>query len=546
MMAQPTTASAVKRPLALALCLSMALSFPSRVQAVSPESPEVRATVDKALKFLETNGDARLGGECLVALAFLKNDRDLKHPKIRAAIELCQKADVASQASVDNYSLGCALFFLCEADLQGQRQTIQRYVDALLKRQKANGGWGYHEGSHVGTGDNSQTQYAVLGLWMAHRSGFDIPLQAIERVTNYLMRVQDPSGGWGYQGVDPNSFNRVNQDQVTNSRTAAGLGSLYILGDLIVIPGRGDQDQEEKKKKLPPALVAVEKEEASATRRRSSIDTATYRRVIADGNRWFDKNLAIPAPEYNYYFMYGYERYRAYRELYELNFPEEPEWYTKGFEYLQKTQQPDGSWRDGSSDGAAVNTAFSVLFLSRSSRKSIANNVVDLGSGVLRGGLGLPLNTADIREVNGRLVDTPLSGSVDELLSLVDEENNPELAALADSSQAIRLDPEIKKRSGQLARLRALVRAESPDARLVAVRTLGTARDLDNVPPLLYALSDPEFRVVLEADKWLRFVSRRIDGVGLEPGATREQIKQAQRAWTDWYLSIRPDAELLE
>jgi len=525
----------------LAVWLVAVLIFAQSARAISADSPEVKATIERALKFLENHSEQRLGGQCLIALSFLKNDRDLKHKQIQNALQQCRSANPADLA-IDNYSLGCALIFLCEADPQGERQTIAKYVDALLKRQKAGGGWGYNDGSP--TCDNSQTQYAVLGMWMAHRHGFDIPIQAIERTANYLIRAQDPSGGWGYHAVDPGNFTRVPQDTQTQSRTAAGLGSLYILGDLIVMPGR--EDQEQKKKKLPSALVAVEKEEAVAGRRKAAVDPALFRRAIGDGNAWFEKGFKIPSAEWNHYFIYGYERYRSYRELFELDFPEEPAWYTAGFNYLQKNQQQDGSWTEGSPDGAPVNTAFGVLFLSRSSRKAITQSVVDLGNGVLRGGMGLPVNTADIRENNGKLVETPLSGSVDELLSLIEDENNPELADLASSDRSIRLDPEIGRRSGQLERLRALVRAESADARLVAVRSLGAARELDSVPQLLYALTDPDVRVVLEADKSLRFISRKVDGMGLEPGANREEIKQAQKAWTEWFLSIRPDGELLE
>ena len=526
--------------IALAIWLLLAAVESRPAQAVLPDAPEVKSTIEKGLAFLESHNETRLGGQCLIALAFLKNGRDLKHKQVQTAIEQCRSANPADQA-IDNYSLGCAIVFLCEADPQGQKQTIARYVDALLKRQQSAGGWGYPNSDR---GDNSQTQYAVQGIWMAHRHGFEVPIQAIERVANYLIRVQDPSGGWGYQAIDPGSFNRVAQDGVTQSRTAAGLGSLYILGDLVQMPGRAQQEQ--KKSELPPALVAVQKEEPVTGRRRAAIDPAMYRRAIAEGNAWFDKNFTLPASDWNHYFIYGYERYWSYRELFEMEFPQEPDWYTAGFNYLQKSQQANGSWIENSPDSGAIHTAFGVLFLSRSSRKAINQTVVDLGQGVLRGGMGLPANTADIRELNGRLVETPLSGSVDELLALVEDEDNPELANLAASTQAIRLDREIGQRSGQLARLRALVRAESADARLVAVRSLGTTRQLDQVPQLLYALSDPDVRVVLEADKWLRFISRKVDGVGLGPGPTRNEIEQAQKAWTEWFLSIRPDGELLE
>lgn len=519
--------------------LSLATLQPA--SGIEPDDPAVRSVVDKALGYLEKADDARLGAKCLIGISFLKNGRDGSHPKVQAALKACEEAN-PGDTSLDNYSLGLALIFLCELDAQKHQNQVNRYLEGLIKRQKQNGGWGYLDGSHGGTSDNSQTQYAVLGLWMAQRHGADIPVQVLERVMNYLLRVQDPSGAWGYQGVDPGNFTRVNQNDVSVGRTTAALGSILILADLIEM--QGSQQQANNEKKLPAALVAVEDKKERPRKRRAAVDAAVFKRAVTDGNAYLKNKFILPDPSYNGYFMYSYERYRAYLELYELQYEIDPRWYTDGFEYLKKTQSSSGEWT-GSQPGA-VETSFGVLFLSRSSRKAIALTGVDLGQGVLRGGMGLPANTADIRENNGRLVETPLAGSVDELLALVEDEDNPELMALAESSQIIKTDKDISKRSGQLARLRSLVRAESPDARLVAVRSLGAARDLDDVPMLLYALTDPDMRVVLEADKWLRFVSRKVEGVGLEPGPTADQVKAAQKAWTAWYLSIRPDAELLE
>jgi hypothetical protein len=78
------------------------------------------------------------------------------------------------------------------------------------------------------------------------------------------------------------------------------------------------------------------------------------------------------------------------------------------------------------------------------------------------------------------------------------------------------------------------------------VKTLGKVRDLDNVPVLLYALTDPDVRIVRQADTALRFVSRKFQGVGLPLDPKPADIQAAQKAWKDWYLAIRPDAELLE
>jgi hypothetical protein len=80
----------------------------------------------------------------------------------------------------------------------------------------------------------------------------------------------------------------------------------------------------------------------------------------------------------------------------------------------------------------------------------------------------------------------------------------------------------------------------------VAVKTLSKVRDFDNVPVLLYALTDPDLRIVREADKGLRFISRKFGGVGLQEEPNSADLKSVQKAWKDWFLSVRPDAELLD
>src|SRR5688500_819233 len=60
----------------------LAIGFGATTQsmAVTPEPHEVKAVVEKALTFLSTNSDDRLGAKCLAATCFLKNGRPKDHP----------------------------------------------------------------------------------------------------------------------------------------------------------------------------------------------------------------------------------------------------------------------------------------------------------------------------------------------------------------------------------------------------------------------------------------------------------------------------------
>jgi hypothetical protein len=525
---------------ALFMAMSAAPSW-----AVTPDSPEVKQVIEKGLQFLETTGatEERLGGKCLIAMALLKNGRPAAHPKVQDALKAALAYANSPNRGTDNYSVGLALIFLCELDPSEHRSAIQAITSNILSRQQNGGGWSYET---YATGDTSQTQYAALGLWMADAVGIDVPQDSIERLCGWLIRTQDVSGAWGYQGTDPGSMMRVNQSEVRPSLAAAGLGSVYICADLLTI---SDFQKDKSETGLPPALLEVKEKGKQAGRRKTlkSIDPAHVRTSVADGNRWFEKNFTVKPPTWEFYYLYGLERYMSFRELAEGQADPEPEWYNQVFSHLRSSQQPNGAIT--SANGGAtelINTSFAVLCLSRSTQKVVSKKLKALGDGVLLGGMGLPKNVSDLQERNGKVVETPLGGSVEEILAIIEDPNNPELSRLAETGQTIPLDGDVTKRSGQVARLRSLVSAGSYESRLVAVKTLGKVRDLDNVPVLLYALTDPDVRIVRQADTALRFISRKFQGVGLPLDPKPADIQAAQKAWKEWYLAIRPDAELLE
>jgi hypothetical protein len=517
--------------------------------AVTPKSPEVQEVIDRGVAFLSKSSDGRLGGACLIALCILKNGGDPSHPQVQEAIKQCLAVAEGGGAGgptggVDNYSIGIAVMFLCEADPADPlryRDATEKMLQIMLKKQQAGGGWSY---SGMQTGDTSQTQYSALGLWTAKAVGIEVPQERVERLCGWLIRTQDVSGAWGYQGTDPGSYTRVNQSSVRPSLAAAGLGSLYICSDLL---GITNPKEEEPDSNVPAALRAVQ--DKAPKKKKSDgisrvIDAGLARRSMADGNRWIDANLGKYPQQWTYYYLYGLERCMSFRELAEGTKDPEPDWYNDTFEFLRRNQQPNGAWK-GADETEVINTCFAVLFLLRSSKKLI-DKIKPLGEGTLLGGMGLPSETADLQEKDGKIVESPLAGSVDELLAIIDDPENADMQRLAASGGSLALDSNVTKRAGQITKLRSLVSAGSYEARLVAVQMLGKVREFDNVPVLLYALTDPDVRIVQAADKGLRFVSRKFGGVGLPEEPTATDIKAAQNAWKAWYLSVRPDAELLD
>ena len=80
---------------------------------------------------------------------------------------------------------------------------IVAYWEEFKSRQKENGAWGYPSDYR---GDTSQLQYPALAAWSVKACGLDVDKDIMRRLASYILRVQDPSGGWGYQGNDPGTF----------------------------------------------------------------------------------------------------------------------------------------------------------------------------------------------------------------------------------------------------------------------------------------------------------------------------------------------------
>jgi hypothetical protein len=507
------------------------------------DSPEVKAIVNKGLAYLEKHADDRFGGKCLIGLAFLKAGKP-DHPRVREAVDECRNQMKANEndRTLDVYSNGLAVIFLCEASPRTFAREIEFFLGRLKARQKEHGGWGYADNA---TGDTSQTQYAALAYWEANRHGFNIDGPSVEKLSDWLIRTQAPDGSWGYQGQVSPTSQPIPQDEATCSLLSAAMGSMYICADLFGLrPGGYYEDPTGNPlQPIPAALRRVEASAALGEPKRIRItqaNPAAMFRAIKNGHAWMEKNYKIasePKEPKTYYYLYGLERYKSFQEALEGNEEISPGWYNDGVEFLAADQTPDGSFKEGYC-GPECDTAFSILFLLRSTKKSIR---AKLGEGVLLAGRGLPSNLKRTKMRNGQLIVEQVHTKVDELLSMVDNGNEGTLDELARDPSQLVVD-NVDEKSAR--RLQQLVRGGSPEARLLAVRALGRAGNLDYVPTMLYALTDPDVRVVLEARNSLRFISRNFDGFGPPDDFTEQQRYEAVDAWKRWYKAIRPTAVL--
>ena len=257
--------------------------------------------------------------------------------------------------------------------------------------------------------------------------------------------------------------------------------------------------------------------------------------AISRGQAWYAQNFAydkIGKSPFPCYVLYSLERYKSFEELRSGEVVDEPVWYQQGYKYLKAKEQRGGGWRGRS--GRPCATAFGILFLLRSTQKSIKAN---LGQGTLIGGRGLSADLARMKMRRGRLVAEAKPTEIDKFLGLLDGDEGDALESLISDPAALQVS---KVGPEEARRLQQLAKSGEPDARILAVRALSKMRNLDYVPTLIYAMSDPDKRVVREARDGLRSVSRKFSGFGLGDNFSDAERYNAIDKWKSWYRLVRP------
>jgi hypothetical protein len=538
---------------ALGLALGILLAEPAK--AYSPTDPKVQAMVGQARQYLSQAKPATPGEAAAVALGLIKSGSDGSDPKVQEAVAAIRQGlqNKGQLGSPINYNVAISIIFLIELDPIAYRSEAQGLLDILLKRQESHGGWSYWPGEGTygrEVGDTSMTQYGTLALWEAKRAKFSVPLEACERLADFWCRSQTPQGAWGYQARLAPPGQKMNQDIIRRSTSLGGLGSAYVIGELF---GLAKKDQDERKLSNSLQKVSAESDTARYFTPRS-LDLGQLRQTISLGNRYvaqmhrgYDK-VDDRYPWFTVFYMYSMERYRSFQELYEGKSASDA-WYDEGVEFLEKTQKPDGSWTFGKS--GHMETPFAVMFLMRSTKRSIER---EFGQGLVRGGRGLPSDIGQVvlDEASGAVINPEAADTVKQLLAVLEDPKNSNLLAMASKPASLDMlvrpaqDEDEVAREQRIQSLKDLVSAGAYQQRVVAVKALGRTGELDQAPLLLYALTDPDPRVVRAADEALRFISRKFNGFGPVQTDDPEALENLRRQWRDWYLSLRPDAEFLE
>lgn len=524
------------RVLAFSAVLSL-LGQPA--DALLPTSPRVKALQKAGLDALEKMpfegvNESKLGSKCLAGLALYKGGRP-KSPRVSEAINACRQA-VGKAGDLDNYSHGLAIIFLTEVAAKRERSLVRSYLDSLAFKQQRQGAWSY---PGVISGDTSQTQYSALAMWQAHKSGSRVTPEMVRTMIAWLNQTQDPEGGWGYHGKLPDGQDLVGQAKVSRTLAAAAMASLMIGADLHGVLGEASMtvagDLSEPDSKLPDAVKRVgEDTRSSDAMNPKGVDWARVSNALRLGDRWMKSQPNKPPRDYPLYYWYSLERYESFREARAGKFELEPDWYEEGIAYLEQEQSRPGVWSRGCGDVA--DTAFAILFMVRSTQKSLQRGI---GEGALVSGRGLPKNLATAKLKRGQVVVEIAEVGVADFLNMMEQGEADRLDSLAADPSALVVG---EMTAADADRLAQVLRNGTPALRRLATRALGRGGELDSVPALLYALTDPDRAVAREARDGLRFISRRPLGFAMPDDFDDDERYFALEQWQRWYKTLRPEA----
>lgn len=537
--------SAATAMLGLLGIVSLAMT-PANAFAYTPNDPAVIRMVERGLRFLETSKPNTKGEEVVCAYAHFKVEHDESNPFVAKGVREAKQfaADLSrGQQQKSNYECAVSVLLMCEISSTRYRSELTSFQRYFNEVQLPGGGYGY-PGER--DGDVSQTQYAILAIWMLDRHGFKLDYNRVVRALDWLRAVQDVKGPWPYHGKIPSSGGLITQKKTGMSMSLAGAASLLIGGDAIRVWGDTVADDDTGIVGLPKA-IKIYKEDANVERRkRAKYSPQSILNSVGHMEKWRKGNPEKYGNNLYWYFYTAYttERYESFVEIaHGTPANLSPAWYNKIVGELMKRQSAEtGGWMERAHTSPPVSTAFAILFLIRSTQKSLGTGA----SASTIGGYGFGENVSKAKLVGGSAVTKAPAQSINQMLKLLESDGADKLDGKALSDRAV-LPTDPVQRSAQLDRLERLVRgSKSWQARRVSARLLGTSDDLRVVPALIYALSDPDLSVRRYARDGLRFISRRFEGFEMPDEPTNAELRQAQRKWRAWYLTMKPGFVFLD
>ncbi len=287
-----------------------------------------------------------LGPTALATVALLSAGENPQKEELKAALEILAKG---AKNETGTYTLGLMgnVFMLANRKTQGKYRPELRLVTKRLVLSTQNGSYGYRsEGKQDSSGDHSNSQYGLLGVWGGRLGSEEIDKEYWAAVMRHWLLTQNADGGWAYnwEGGGKKGAAGPSGKESTRTMVTAGVASLFVCFDNL----------------FADAFIECK--------------TSSHFTAIQRGLDWFDRNFAdedgrIDVRGRSGYYLYGIERvglasgYKYFGKA---------DWFKLGTEYLLGKQK-NGYW--GGSKGGVIETSYALLFLARGRHPVLMNKL---------------------------------------------------------------------------------------------------------------------------------------------------------------------------
>lgn len=284
-----------------------------------------------------------VGPTAIATYALLEAGEGAQSEKMKLALSW-----LATNKATKTYELGlrCNVWFIANGQTKGKYfENLKSDADTLVKATK-DGSYTYETTPNCGVnGDNSNSQYGVLGVWGAVRGlRYEVADEYWYKIMRHWSDCQNRDGAWCYGKNQPSA----------GTMAAAGVATMFVCYDNLF--------------------------SGSFTKCTSTGDFGPIQR----GLDWFDRNfedmlngkqLVTNNIGDMYYLFYGVERvglasgYKYFGTA---------DWFKLGAQKLLTTMAPGGGWAGGVG-GTDVTTSYALLFLVRG-RNAVLFNKLEYGS----------------------------------------------------------------------------------------------------------------------------------------------------------------------
>ncbi|WP_372368073.1 prenyltransferase/squalene oxidase repeat-containing protein [Candidatus Uabimicrobium sp. HlEnr_7] len=387
--------------------LSITITLLICVQILAQEitTKKINASIEKGIQFIlkKQNRDGfwegshsdnyPMGKTALIVYTLIKSGVSPEKETIKKAFKYLNKLPFRKVYSVSLYIMAVeAKFGALGKKLSTKKQKLlkkrnfhpfralasskeqRRMVKAakFLSTSTSNGLWGYPDG----TGDLSNTQYALLGLFATERLGLPVDKKIYYKVVRHFIKVQEKDGPQikrpfivpaADQPIDWQWRQKLEKD-IAKLKNKNSINKLYPRSSTTVVSmkARGWKYRENHGKvsgSMTTAGVAcMVISKAYLEKWRSSKWKKLLPKInesIRDGCAWIAHNFEInknPNGGHLYYYLYGLERAGILSGV--KNFASH-NWYLEGARKMLKDQKKDGRFKN------EVDTCFALLFLKR-------------------------------------------------------------------------------------------------------------------------------------------------------------------------------------